>query len=607
MLQHKDKTRKTRGLRSLVTAVILAAPLAATTAFTQMGTDTHLDAQQAGDILEKTRQVLLDPDLSALTDGEQAAAAKLLEAGQIIHRLYEDSMHPQALAAKQSLMDMKGNEREKQYLQDLYYLFEGPIASTLDNRRLPFLPVIAEQPGKNVYPAGMTREKMDPILEARPELADDLLDLRTVVRATLKDNLERDLAMLDRYPLLDGLHPGLRERLGALLAGEDDAAVYALPYSVRWAPEIMALFSLLNGAAADVAADDPDFSAYLAIRARDLVSDNYEGGDAAWVRGRFRHLNAQVGSYEVYGDSLYGVKSFFSLSLLARDEQKSRELSAALQGLQAIQDTLPLGAGRKIQQDVPVGVYNIIADFGQSRGANTATILPNDPDHSRKYGRIILLRYNIMTNPDLFNDSKQKYAAAVAPGFVADLTLDGPFYRTLWHEVGHYLGVDATADGRNLNESLSPWGSHFEELKADLVSLYTCAHLARAGLMGDELLRSVKASGVRRVLQNNEPRVADQPYQAMQLMQMNYFLEHGLLRFEGDGARLHIDYGAYDSVVARMLKDVLQIQSDGDSEQAAAFIERYTAWQPELHEKLAARMRDTAQYRYTMVKYKALR
>ncbi len=353
-------------------------------------------------------------------------------------------MHPQALAAKQWLVQaLQGNEKDQQALMDLYYLFDGPIASTLDNRRLPFLPVIAEQPGKNVYPVGMTRENMDPILEARPELADSLLDLRHVVRTTSRDNLERDLAMLDTYPMLDGLHPGLSDHLRALLAGEDDAIVYALPYSVRWAPEIMQVYALLNGAAADVADDDPDFAAYLAIRARDLVSDNYEGGDAAWVRGRFKHINAQIGSYEVYGDALYGVKSFFSLSLLARDEEKSRELTAALQGLQAIQDALPLGAGRKIQPDVPVGVYNIIADFGQSRGTNTATILPNDPDHSRKYGRTILLRYNIMTNPDLFSDAKQKYTAAVAPEFANDLSLDGPFYRTLWHEVGHYLGVDS--------------------------------------------------------------------------------------------------------------------------------------------------------------------
>ncbi len=104
---------------------------------------------------------------------------------------------------------------------------------------------------------------------------------------------------------------GLRKRLESLRSGEDDTAVYALPYSVRWAPGIMKIYALLNAASADVATDDPDLSAYLSIRARDLVSDNYEGGDAAWVRGRFKHLNAQIGSYEVYGDALYGREIIF--------------------------------------------------------------------------------------------------------------------------------------------------------------------------------------------------------------------------------------------------------------------------------------------------------
>ena len=590
----------------LIATVTLFTSLLSCATFAQSLPENYWTQAQAAEILDKTRRVMLDPDLSALSDGERAAVKKLLKAGAIMNRLYQDSMHPEALASLQALQDLPGDARHTGDLLDLYYMFKGPIASTLDNRRVPFLPVSAEQPGKNVYPAGMSRDKMDLLLDSHPELASGLLDVRTVVRETTARNLQTDLGMLDQHPLLDGLHPGLRKRLESLSAGEDDAPVYALPYSVRWAPGIMEVYGLLNGAAADVAADDPDLSAYLSLRARDLVSDDYEGGDAAWVRGRFNHLNAQIGSYEVYGDALYGVKSLFSLSLLARDEEKSRELSAALQGLQAIQDSLPEGAGRKIQQDIPVGVYNIIADFGQSRGANTASILPNDPDHSRKYGRIILLRYNIMTDPGLFSDRKEKFTAAVIPEQAEDLSLDGPFYRTLWHEVGHYLGVDKTADGRELNEALSPWGSHYEEMKADLVSLFTSAHLNQAGLMSDELLRSVQAGGILRVLQNNQPRTADQPYQTMQLMQMNYFLEHGSLSFDEATARLTIHYDVYQDVATKMLGEVLAIQAAGDRERAAAFIERYTDWTPGLHERLAERLRSSVRYRYRMVEYEAL-
>jgi hypothetical protein len=586
--------------------VVLAVSLVPSSVPAQSLADRSWTASQASEILDRTLRIALEPDISALTSGEQAAALKLIQAGHIMHRLYEDSMHPQALTARRMLQDLEQGDSHGQSLLDLYYLFKGPVASTLDNRRVPFLDVRPEEPGKNLYPAGMSRKKMDPLLKAWPELAPGLLDLRSVVRESSSENLQRDLAMLERFPLLDGLHPGLRERLKDLQKGEGRAPVYALPYSVRWAPEIVKIHELLMAASADVASDDIDFSSYLELRARDLLSDNYEGGDAAWVRGRFNHLNAQIGSYEVYGDTLYGVKTFFSFSLLVRDEEKSRELSAALQGLQSVQDSLPLGAGRKIQQEIPVGVYNVVADFGQSRSANTASILPNDADHSRKYGRTILLRYNIMTHPELFESALTRYSTAVSPQFANDLTLEGPFYRTLWHEVGHYLGVDITEDGRDLNEALSPWGSHYEELKADLVSLFTSAQMNRAGQMSDELLRSVQAGGVLRVLQSNQPRIAEQPYQAMQLMQMNYFLEHGLLDFDPATGRLGINYREYEQTVAKMLGEVLAIQSAGDLDRAAGFIQRYTNWTPELHEKLAERLREAAKYRFTMVRYKAL-
>ena len=583
----------------------LSATLISNNAFSQDRPEGYWSLEQATEILDKTRRVKLAPDLSALSEGEKAAAAKLIRLGEIMHRLYQDSMHPEALDSLQALQEADLEPAHREALLELNYLFKGPIASTLDNQRVPFLPVAAEEPGKNVYPAGMNREQLDPLLQSRPDLAVGLLGVRTVVRASRTENLQTDLATLDRYPLLDGLHPGLRGKLQNVLSGVDSEAWYALPYSVRWAPGILEAYDLLNGAAADVRDDDPDLADFLALRARDMVSDDYEAGDAAWVRGRFGNLNAQIGSYEVYGDALYGVKSLFSLSLLARDDEKSRELTAALQGLQAIQDSLPLGAGRKIQQDIPVGVYNVVADFGQSRGANTATILPNDADHSRKYGRTILLRYNIMTHPDLFSDARKAFATAVIPAQANDLTLEGPFARTLWHEVGHYLGVDRTANGADLNESLSPWGSHYEEMKADLVSLFTAAHLNREGLMSDELLRSVYAGGILRVLQTNRPR-SEQPYQTMQLMQMNFFLEQGLLSFDESTGRLTIHYDLYEAVAGRLLGEVLAIQAAGDTDRAAAYIEQYTGWTVELHERLAERLRESAEYRYRMVEYQAL-
>ncbi len=592
-------------IKTFILSVVLVTGIPINNSLAQELPEGYWSLEQATEVMKKTRTITLDPDLSSLTDAEKAATEKLIQVGAIFNRLYEDSLHAQALSSLNTLKSLHKGGEHSAALLDIYYRSKGPVTTNLKNERVAIFPVAAEEPGKNVYPQGMTSDELNPFLETRPDLAAELLDVRTVVLASTDENIAHDLMVLKRFPLLDGMHPGLKQHLRRLQKGKDDAAWYALPYSVRWAPDIMQAYELINAAAEDVKTEDPDLSAYLSLRARDIISDNYEAGDAAWVKGRFRHLNAQIGSYEVYPDALYGVKSFFSLNVLVRDVEKSNELSASLGGLQAIQDSLPVGAGRKIQQDIPVGVYNIIADFGQSRGGNTASILPNDSNHTRKYGRTILLRYNIMANPKLFEGKQESFQAAVKAEHADDLTIDGAFYRTLWHEVGHYLGVDKTADGGDLNEALSPWGSHYEELKADLVSGFTSAHLNTTGKMDDTVYRSVQAASVLRVLQKNQPRT-EQPYNTMQLMQMNYFLEKGFLSFDPSDSSLEIHYEHYHQAISEMLNDVLSIQLEGDSLKAGKYIEKYATWTPELHGKLAQRLRDASTYRFLTVRYKAL-
>ena len=552
-------------------------------------------------ILEKTQTVRLAPDLSTLSPGERNAVELLIEAGAILQSIYEDSRHPQALAAKKTLATLDSAEASD--LRTLYRLFQGPIATTLDNQRVPFVPVDPVVPGKNVYPWGVSREEIDAFLTANPSERASILDVRTVVRRAESTSLSRDLATLERYPVLDTLHPGLRAHLTALASKPDRSRFYAVPYSVAWAEELVKVHGLLNAAANAVEQDDWEFARYLRNRSRDLLSDDYESGDASWVTGRFRNLNAQIGSYEVYDDELFGVKSFFSLSLLKRDAPASEALREAIKGLQELENSLPYEQQKRIREDIPVDVYEVIADFGQSRGANTATILPNENFLARRYGRIILLRGNIMQHPQLFSNTSRAWEAAVTPAHAKDLAPEGNFYRTLWHEIGHYLGVDTDRSGRDLDTALQENSSAIEEMKADLVSLYVAQALRARDYYSEDRLRAVYASGIRRTLQNVRPR-RDQPYQTMQLMQMNYFLENGLLEFDGSNA-LRIHYDRYHDVVRKLLAEVLAIQYAGDKAASDRFIERYTSWTPQ-HEKLAENIRAQERYRYTLMQYAAL-
>ena len=546
-------------------------------------------------LIDKTQTITLSGDLSKLSDGERKAVAKLIEAGQIFQKLYEQQRHPQALSSYRALVELDkrtGSTPATENLLTLYRLFQGPIATTLDNKREPFLPVDPLKPGKNVYPWGITKEAVD-------TKRSDLMDLRTVVRAA-KD-VKSDIASLNKYPALQTLQPKL---LGELQRVQPNT-LYSVPYAVAYADDLMKAYSLLNDAADAVEKDDGEFARYLRNRARDLLSNDYESGDASWVTGRFKNLNAQIGSYESYDDELFGVKTFFSFCIFQNRQQETTALRQAMKGLQALEDSLPYQNHKKVREDIPVGVYDVVADFGQSRGGNTATILPNESYLARRYGRTILLRANIMRDPSIFEGTSRSLAAAIGEQQAKDLTPDGNFYRTLWHEVGHYLGVDRTRDGRDLDEALQDNSNTLEEMKADLVSLFVADALHKQGYYNDAQLRSVYAGGILRVLQNNRPR-RDQPYNTMQLMQWNFFLENGLLSFDPATKTMHINYDKYHDVVGKMLEKTLAVQYEGDKAASDRLIDQYTKWDDNLHGVIAANIRAAQRYRFRVFKYAAL-
>jgi len=568
--------------------------------------DGYWPTERTQPILDSRLEVTLAPDLRHLSAAEVRAVDDLLAAGRIMQKLYEGQLHAEALAAKARLEELHAAAADPEAtrnLLDLYYLFKGPVATTLDNERLPFLPVGSPDPGKTVYPAGLTRAEIDAFLAANPAARESILAERSVVRRATAEALAGDLARLDEYPGVEALHPGLRKRLEAV--DEDPASLYAVPYALAYAPDLAAARRHLERAAEAIDDETPDFAAYLRNRSRDLVSGDYESGDAAWVTGSFGNLNLQFGSYETYDDNLLGTKAFYSASLLARDEDRSRALAAAMTELQSIEDALPYEHQKRVRSHIPVGVYNVVADFGQARGANTATILPNDADHARKYGRIVLIRNNILGNPAIFENVRQRFNAVVAPEYREHLTIDGSFNRTLWHEIGHYLGVSVTADGRSLGAALADYADLVEEMKSDLVSLHAAPTLRAIGYYDDEALRAHYADGIRRTLQVVRPR-PEQPYQNMQLMQFNYFMEHGLIEPRGNAALLAINYDRYHDVVSALLDEVLHLQYAGDYAMVAEFVERWNYWDDRVHGRLAELIRDQASYRGTLVRYAIL-
>ena len=171
--------------------------------------------------------------------------------------------------------------------------------------------------------------------------------------------------------------------------------------------------------------------------------------------------------------------------------------------------------------------------------------------------------------------------------------------------VGHYLGASVTADGDDLGKALGDYADLLEEMKSDLVSLFAAPALRASGYYDDAGLRSLYADGIRRTLQSVQPR-PEQPYQNMQLMQFNFFMEKGLLELESESARLVINYDRYHEIVTELLEQVIHVQYSGDYAAAGEFVRRWNYWDEKLHGELARKIRESGAYRRTIVRYAAL-
>jgi len=546
-------------------------------------------------ILDKVLTTRYDVDLGELGPGERSAVAELVAAGRALQALAEDTEHHQALRARRNLdalHEQLGRPSTTADLIELYELNQGPIATTLDNELLPFLPVDSYAQGRNVYPWAITADEVEGFLARRPDRRAWILDSHSAVRRTTPAALKRDIATLRRYPVLAGLHPGLVDYLHAVAAAPQGDQLYAVPYSVAWPEPILEIAGHLHRAAAAVGDEDPDLATFLRLRSRDLLADDNEGGDAAWVRGTFNHLDVVVGAHETYADELFGTKAFFGLAILLREPTGTAELRDRMAYLQAIEDALPIERHRAASSDIPVGSFDVVAAFGQGT-APIAEILPNDPTLIRKYGRKIILRHNFQVAPGPFERIAARWRAAMAPIHHGELTPEGAFRQTTWHEVGHYLGPDTDRAGLPLDTALGEDAAIVEELKAELVSAFACLWLGEAGAYSREQVRSVVAASILGGLRPVRPLRA-QPYPTLWLMLLNHHLEAGALRIEADG--IHVDHARMPNALETLLREALAIQDHGTRTESNAFIERYSTWD-DRHERIAARLRAAERYR----------
>ena len=98
----------------------------------------------------------------------------------------------------------------------------------------------------------------------------------------------------------------------------------AIPYHKRFEKELKRIAALLERAA--VLTADKAFADYLVSRARDLLQDNYDTSNIAWLETEHSKIGFVIGAFDRYHDRLFFKKRAFTAWLGILDEHTTAEM-----------------------------------------------------------------------------------------------------------------------------------------------------------------------------------------------------------------------------------------------------------------------------------------
>lgn len=514
--------------KHILYTLLISSSLCITTACTTQSSDESEtpDAVAVSSIqgkLNKYTSVRLNTDVSHLSANQQQVVALLIQAADLMNEMF----WYEAYGKKDSLLQVVDDPAAKRFI-DINY---GPWDRLADNE--PFIEGVGPKPaGANFYPVDMSKEAFE-----QANLPDKA-NLYTFIR---------------------------RNEAGELIS---------IPYHNMFREQVSKAAELLKEAA--TLAEDPDFKAYLNLRAEALLTDNYQPSDLAWMDMKNNAIDVVIGPIETYEDQLFGYKAAHEAYVLLKDQEWSQRLEKYAAFLPELQRNLPVEARYKQEQpgsDADLGAYDVVYYAGDcNAGSKTIAInLPNDEEVQLKKGTRRLQLKNAM---------RAKYDEILVP--LADvliaedqrqhITFDAFFANTMFHEVAHGLGIKNTINDKGtVREALKEHASALEEGKADVLGLYMVTQLFEKGeLEGDlkDYYTTFLASIFRSVRFG-----ASSAHGVANMIRFNYFQEKGAFVRDEESGTYRVDYEKMREAMNALSEEILVLQGEGDYENVAALVE----------------------------------
>lgn len=463
-------------------------------------------------------------DLSILSESEKQMIPLLIQAAKVMDQIY----WKEAYGDKDELFSKLEDPATKQFAMINY----GPWERLKENT--PFIEGFGKKPlGSQFYPSDMSKEEF----EAWDEPSKT--SLYTMIRRDQDGNLK------------------------------------AIPYNIYFEEETKTAVNLINQAAE--LAEDAGLKKYLKLRAEALLTDDYLASDLAWMDMKTNTIDFVVGPIENYEDALYGHKAAHESFVLIKDAAWSQKLDRFVALLPDLQASLPVPDEYKTE--VPgsgsdLGVYDVIYYGGDcNAGSKTIAInLPNDERvHLEKGSRKLQLKNSMQAKFD-------KILIPIANELIAEdqrkhVTFEAFFENTMFHEVGHGIGIKNTINGKgSVRKALSDQYSAFEEGKADILGLFLVAKLTEMGEMGEKDLMdnfTTFMAGIFRSIRFG----ATSSHGKANMVRFNYFQEKGAFTRDESTGTYRINFDVMYEAMLDLSNTILIIQGNGDYDAAKKILD----------------------------------
>ena len=478
----------------------------------------------------------LSTDISHLSDNEKEILAILFQVANIMEEIYWE----QTIGNREDFLNRIKDPGTKIFSLINY----GPWDRLNGNKS--FISEIGDKPaGANFYPADMTKEEFEALEDPN------------------------------------------KTSLYTLIRRDENGALKCVWYHEAYAEQLQKASKLMKQAAE--LADDAGFKNYLNLRAEALITDKYQASDFAWMDMQTSNIDFVVGPIENYEDALYGYKAANESFILIKDIEWSKKLAKFGAMLPELQTKLPVEAEYK--KEVPgsnadINAYDVVYYQGDcNAGSKTIAInLPNDEEVHLKIGSRKLQLKNAMRakfekilvpiSEMLIDESQRKY-----------IKFDAFFENTMFHEVGHAMGIKNTLDGsQTVREALKEKYSSMEEAKADIMGLYLVTELYKMGELTQGEVMDNYVTFFAGIFRSSRFGAASAHGKA-NMMRFNYFANKGVFTRSNTGYYT-IHFEKMKEAVIGSLQDILFIQGNGDYAAATKLIEETGIVMPTLQTDL---------------------